>query len=93
MTDEELVYSESHLAYKTIVYIGTWVLGSMVWVVLDNPVNKMRDQAMGMAQTEAAQKGLQWIAFEAWDWFPLWIGILALILILSGAARESTRGF
>lgn len=79
------------LAYGLIKYMSMWVLGSLLWIVLNELVQPMRQQALDLTKTAYAEQGIQWIAFQAWDWAPLWLGLLAMVMILRRSVTESRR--
>ena len=80
----------TRLSYGNIVFIGTWLIGSLLWIVFNSPVSKMRAQLDGMTRTKYSAQGLEWMGM-AWDWFPLWVGFLALVFIIARSSAESRR--
>lgn len=80
------------LAFGVLKYVALWVLGSLVWIVLNDIVVPMRDYVDRTAQTEAAQTGIDYIMYQGWDWFPLWLGLLAAIMIYRRSTTEAALG-
>jgi hypothetical protein len=82
--------AKASLAFKNVLFFGTWILGSILWILFDPMVEKMRTQSSSMSRSQYSAQGLEWIG-QAWDWMPLWVGLLALIFIMASANAESRR--
>jgi hypothetical protein len=39
------------------------------------------------AISESAQNGVTYMS-QAWEWFPLWLGLLAFVLIVASSSRQ-----
>lgn len=82
--------AKAALAFKNVLFFGTWILGIILWILFDPMVAKMRTHSADMSQTTYSAQGLEWIG-QAWDWMPLWISLFAMIMILAAANAESRR--
>lgn len=77
------------LGYKTLVYFGTLIVGGLVFIVFDRIIVPMRVQMSRYSQTQYSANGIEWVAYQAWDWWPLFLVLLALVMYVAAGARES----
>ena len=77
------------LGYKTLVYFGTLIVGALVFIVFDAIVKPMRSQMSQFSQTQYSQNGITWVAHQAWDWWPLFLVLLAIVMFVAAGSRES----
>jgi hypothetical protein len=87
MSEDTQTIGRARLAYQNVIFMLTWVLGTMIWLVFDESVQKMLDFMADAAISESAQNGVMYMS-QAWEWFPLWLGLLAFVLIVASSSRQ-----
>lgn len=78
------------LANRLLMFGGTLVAGALLLAILQSPFNTLLDEAAAISTVEAAATGRAWTR-QMFNWLPLWIGLLGIVMLISGAVYESRR--
>lgn len=78
--------------YQLMLFAGTLVLFSAMFAMLNGPFDTVTAEASSRSSTNASAQGIVWVQ-QAWDWGPLWAGLLALVMLIAGAVIESGRRY
>jgi Na+/H+ antiporter NhaC len=75
------------LAYKIILFFASMVLGALLWITLNRPMQKLQTAAANNTNSTAAAEGQAYM-FQIWEALPLVFVALAGFGLLVAATRE-----
>lgn len=79
------------LANRLILFGATLVIGALLIAVLQQPFNAVMDAAAAQSSLPQAETGREWTR-QFWEWAPFWVGLLGMIMLISGATSERRAG-
>lgn len=78
------------LANRLLMFGGTLVAGALLIAILQGPFDTILDHAASISSVQQAATGRKWTR-QMFGWAPFWIGMLGIVMLVSGAVYESRR--
>lgn len=76
--------------YTIMLYAGTLIIVAGMLALLNEPFDAVTGEASARSSTNASAQGITWMT-QAWDWMPLWVALLGVVMLIGGAVIESGR--
>jgi|SRR6056297_1911414 len=90
---EESTTVHAGFAWFLLVLFGMLLLATMLWALLDGPMHRMLFLSTSMSDSSRAEEGARRVRL-IWEYWPLWGGALAALLIaFRRATNETGRRF
>lgn len=81
---------QAGLANRLILFGATLTVGALLIAILNDPFTQLLDSAAMISSVPQAETGRKWTR-QMWEWAPFWIGLLGMIMLISGAVYERRR--
>jgi hypothetical protein len=87
---EDSITVHASFAWFVIVLFGILLLAVVAWAFLDGPMHMVLDMSTDMSDSSRADEGVRRVRL-IWEYWPLWGGALAALLIAFRRATNETR--